>query len=49
MRLEILIQEHKGNDIHNFTDPSLAVLACSLSIREKKYFSSMAVSCPASR
>ena len=48
MRFEILIQEHKVNDVHNFTDSSFVELACSIYIGEKKYFSSMAVSSPAS-
>ena len=49
MRLEILIEEHKEDDVHYFTDASFAVLAYSLSLGEKKYFSSMAVSSQASR
>jgi len=48
MRLEILIEEHKEDDVHYFTDAPFAVLAYSLFIRQKKYFPSMAISRQAS-
>ena len=48
MRLEILIEEYKEDDVHYFTDASFVVLDYSLFIREKKYFPSMAVSRQAS-